>query len=282
VLRSTVLRNVVALALALFFVRVYPAQWSSFFEDIVGLLQSASTQSSAPAAALLFFHTIIEISNEIFDQLLKSARDFTQERHVRDGRIRDAIRNSGDAAMMNTAVLRLIEGAVDSVRAAREAGSGANVSPQLEIVHWGLRAFALYIRAFSCICYFADWLLTALAAWVDVNLTVTPSTIQLLFTLLSDENVSVRLAASGALLRMVQKGLKEGGDKLQLFKVLSLGEVLRTLEERTRAEKAGRDEPNEDEEQFREYLGRLLEGYGLELLKFTDDVSESGPRVCTD
>jgi len=119
-------------------------------------------------------------------------------------------------------------------------------------------------------------------AWVDVNLTVTPSTIQLLFTLLSDENVSVRLAASGALLRMVQKGLKEGGDKLQLFKVLSLGEVLRTLEERTRAEKAGRDEPNEDEEQFREYLGRLLEGYGLELLKFTDDVSVGGPGVCTD
>ncbi|KAH7106341.1 ARM repeat-containing protein [Auriculariales sp. MPI-PUGE-AT-0066] len=249
------LRNAVALVLALFFLRVYPAQWSTFFPDIITLLGTANTQPSAPGLALLFFHTIIEISNEIFDQLLKSAREFTTERHARDARIRDAIRNGDDASRMNSAVLALIVDAVDKVRAAREAGKAATIGPHLEIVHWGLRAFALYIP------------------WIDVNFTVTPTTIQLLFTLLSDENVSVRLASCNALLRMVQKGLKGGNDKLQLFKVLSLGEVLRALEERTRAEKTARAEPDEDEEQFREHLGRLLDGYGQELLKFVDDTS---------
>lgn len=121
--------------------------------------------------------------------------------------------------------------------------------------------------------------LTSRAAWIDINLTVTPATIALLFGLLSHASLGIRLATSVALLRMVQKGLKEGADKLQLFKVLSLGEVLRTLEERTRAEKAGRAEPDEAEEMYREYLGRLVNGYGLELIKYVDDVSAPFARI---
>ncbi|EJD48923.1 ARM repeat-containing protein [Auricularia subglabra TFB-10046 SS5] len=234
---ATYLRNKVAQVLALFFLRVYPAQWPSFFGDILSL-------ASSPAMSLLFFHTVIEISGEIFDQLLKSAREFTPERHARDGKIREAIRNGPDAAAMNDAVLALVVDARGKYD---------------EVVDWGLRAFASYIP------------------WIDVNFTVTPATIQLLFTLLSDPSLNIRLATSVALLRMVQKGLKEGADKLQLFKVLSLGEVLRTLDERTRAEKAERDVPNEDEELYREYLGRLLNGYGLELVKYVDELSLGVP-----
>ena len=103
--------------------------------------------------------------------------------------------------------------------------------------------------------------------WVDINLTVTPSTIPLIFTLLSDPALPVRLGTSTALMRILSKGLKEPTDKLQLMKVLSLGEVLRALEERTRAEQVARKgEEDEDEESYREALGRLLNVLGGELV----------------
>ena len=107
--------------------------------------------------------------------------------------------------------------------------------------------------------------------WVDINLTVTPTTIPLLFTLLSDPSLSVRMAAAGALRRIVSKGLKEPADKLRLIKVLSLGQVLDSLEERTRAEQIARgDDTDEGEESYREALGRLLNVLGLELVKLAD------------
>ena len=107
--------------------------------------------------------------------------------------------------------------------------------------------------------------------WVDINLTVTPTTIPLLFTLLSDPSLSVRMATAGALRRIVSKGLKEPVDKLRLIKVLSLGQVLDSLEERTRAEQIARgDDTDEGEESYREALGRLLNVLGLELIKLAD------------
>lgn len=104
---------------------------------------------------------------------------------------------------------------------------------------------------------------------------MTPHTIQLLFTLLSDPSLAIRLATSVALLKMVQKGLKSPMDKLQLLKVLALGQVLEALEERTRAEKLARKErgrTDEGEESYREALGRLLCGLGQELVKLWEDV----------
>lgn len=102
-------------------------------------------------------------------------------------------------------------------------------------------------------------------------MTVTPTTVPLLFTLLSDQSLAIRLAASVALLRILSKGLKEPGDKLQLIKVLSLGQVLEALEEKTRTEQVIRGEAvDEGEESYREALGRLLNVLGLELMKLVD------------
>ncbi|TFY81654.1 hypothetical protein EWM64_g2359 [Hericium alpestre] len=107
--------------------------------------------------------------------------------------------------------------------------------------------------------------------WIDINLTVTPTTVPLLFSLLSDPSLAIRLATSVALLRIVSKGLKEPGDKLQLIKVLSLGRVLEALEEKTRMQQAERGEnTDEGEESYREALGRLLNVLGLELIKLMD------------
>jgi exportin-T len=102
-------------------------------------------------------------------------------------------------------------------------------------------------------------------------LTVTPTTVPLLFTLLSDTSLPIRLATSLALLRIVSKGLKEPEDKLQLIKVLSLGQVIDALETTTRTQRsADSSEIDEGEESYREALGRLLNVLGLELAKLAD------------
>lgn len=107
--------------------------------------------------------------------------------------------------------------------------------------------------------------------WIDINLTVTPTSVPLLFTLLSDPSLPIRLAASAALLRIVSKGLKEPEDKLQLIKVLSLGQVIDALEAKTREEQIQRGlDEDEGEESYREGLGKLLNVLGLEVMKLID------------
>jgi exportin-T len=111
----------------------------------------------------------------------------------------------------------------------------------------------------------------AFLGWIDINLTVTPTTVPLLFNMLANPSLPIRLATSVALLRIVAKGLKEPGDKLQLFKVLSLGQVIDALESKTRAQQLERgSDVDEGEESYREALGKLLNMYGLELIKLSD------------
>lgn len=116
--------------------------------------------------------------------------------------------------------------------------------------------------------------------WIDINLTVTPVTVPLLFNLLADPSLPIRLATSVALLRVVAKGLKEPADKLSLLKVLSLGEVLDALESKTRTQQLERGtDTDEGEESYREALGKLLNVLGLEISKLLDvrPVSHSSP-----
>lgn len=102
-------------------------------------------------------------------------------------------------------------------------------------------------------------------------MTVTPITVPLLFALLSDSSLPIRLATSVALLRIVSKGLKEPGDKLQLIKVLSLTQVIDALEAKTLSQQRKRGEnTDEGEESYREALGRLLNVLGLELAKLVE------------
>jgi len=107
-----------------------------------------------------------------------------------------------------------------------------------------------------------------LAGWIDINLTVTPTTVPLMFQLLADASLPIRLATSVTLLRIVAKGLKEPQDKLQLLKVLSLGQVIDALETKTRQQQLERGEDaDEGEESYREALGKLLNVLGLEVTK---------------
>ncbi|CAE6431846.1 unnamed protein product [Rhizoctonia solani] len=260
------IRNKFSHTLALLFLCTYPDQWPTFFTSISPLLH-ASPGSSSPAlnphVTTFFLRLLLEISGEIHDQTIKSARTFVATRHARDTNIRDAIR-AKDAVGVNAEVIRVLEEVISMLEAIRAGGAPVSEplgkSQLVELVELAIRAFASYVP------------------WIDINLTVTPTTINILFKLLSDPTVSIRMATSGALLRIIQKGLKEPTDKLQLFRVLSLGQVLEMLEQNTRIT-ASRDETDDEEVSYRESLGKLTSGLGLELIKLCDEQSAPPPHV---
>ncbi|KAG6813913.1 hypothetical protein H0H92_005762 [Tricholoma furcatifolium] len=249
------LRNKFSHTLTLFFLCTYCEQWPTFFSDIFTLIRPTDNAAFNRHISLLFFHIVLEISGEVADQMIKSARTYDAARHARDGRVRDAVRER-DAGRINEAVLTLVaEGSDRMATLRKQDGSNTrDLDAAIEVVDWGIRTFGSYV------------------SWIDINLTVTPTTVPLLFNLLADPSLPIRLATSVALLRITAKGLKEPGDKLSLFKVLSLGEVLDALEAKTRAQQVERgSETDEGEESYREALGKLLNVYGLELAKLTDD-----------
>jgi exportin-T len=237
-------------------------QWPTFFRDLFTLIsptESSSQPTFNPHVSLLFFHMILEISGEVADQMLKAARQHNSARHARDSDVRDAVRER-DAARINEAVLTIVAANVEKMTKLRVEDESSISRRELdtseEVVDWGVRTFGSYV------------------GWIDINLTVTATTVQLLFGLLSDTSLPIRLATCVALSRIVSKGLKESTDKLQLIKVLSLGDVLASLEHKTREQQATRrvdiDDVDEGEESYREALGRLLNVLGLELCKLSE------------
>ncbi|KAJ7274411.1 armadillo-type protein [Mycena haematopus] len=258
---SPFLRNKFSHTLTLFFLCTYmtPGQWPTFFPDLFSLIRPAQSSSSLEPAfnrhiILLFFHIVLEISGEVADQMLKSARTFNQARQTRDARVRDAVRER-DAAGINEAVLTIVSEGAQTMKKSGE--SSRELEEAAEVVELGIRTFGSY------------------AGWIDINLTVTPTTVPLLFSLLADPSLPLRLATCVALMRIVAKGLKEPGDKLQLLKVLSLGQVLDALESKTRTEQVERTDTDEGEEAYREALGKLLNVLGLELTKLVEDSTSS-------
>ncbi|KAF8206454.1 armadillo-type protein [Mycena galopus ATCC 62051] len=254
---STFLRNKFSHTLTLFFLCTYmtAGQWPTFFADLFSLIRPAQSSSSSEPAfnrhiILLFFHIVLEISGEVADQMLKSARTFNQARQTRDARVRDAVRER-DAAAINEAVLTIVSEGAQTMK--KGGASARELEEAVEVVDLGIRTFGSYV------------------GWIDINLTVTPTTVPLLFSLLADPSLPIRLATCVALIRIVAKGLKEPGDKLQLLKVLSLGQVLDALESKTRTEQIERTDTDEDEETYRESLGKLLNVLGLELTKLVED-----------
>ena len=109
---------------------------------------------------------------------------------------------------------------------------------------------------------------------MDINLTVNESTVPLIFRLLGDPSSPIRQATSHALLRIITKGLNTPVDKLQLIRVLSLNEVLQALEAKSRANRRGlKGAAQEEEETYRESLGKLTCGLAMELVELSSAVS---------
>ncbi|KAH7884716.1 armadillo-type protein [Phlebopus sp. FC_14] len=263
---ATFLRNKFSHTLTLFFLCTYIEQWPTFFTDLFSLVRVAESSSQPKFnhhVSLLLFHLILEISGEVADQTIKAARTFSVIRHTRDARVRDAVRER-DAPLINEAVLTIIADGAERMELLRKSGGESRALEEaVEVVDWGVRTFGSYV------------------GWIDINLTVTPTTVPLLFSLLSDASLAIRLATSAALLRIVSKGLKEPEDKLQLIKVLSLGQVIDALESKTREQQLQRgSDEDEGEESYREALGKLLNVLGLEIARLIDDCAK--PEVVSE
>ena len=134
--------------MTLFFLCTYLDQWPTFFTDLFTLIRPQSQASSQdtfnPHVSLLLFHLITEISGEVADQMLKSARSFNITRHARDGKVRDAVRER-DAPAINDAVLTIVADAANKLREVRKSGSETSTDRLVEVVDWGIRAFGSYV-----------------------------------------------------------------------------------------------------------------------------------------
>lgn len=146
-----VLRNKFSHTLTLFFLCTYTTQWPAFFSDLFSLIRPAQSSSSSQPAfnrhiILLFFHIVLEISGEVADQTIKSARPFNNLRHARDGRVRDAVRER-DAAGINEAVLTIVSEGAETMK--KSGASPQELGEAVEVVDLGIRTFGSYVGAYA-------------------------------------------------------------------------------------------------------------------------------------
>lgn len=91
---------------------------------------------------------MLEISGEVADQMIKSARPYNAARQARDARVRDAVRDR-DAARINAAVLTIVvEGAEQMVnlhKSETSSRSSRELEGAVEVVDWGIRTFGSYV-----------------------------------------------------------------------------------------------------------------------------------------
>ena len=149
-----VIRNKFSHTLTLFFLCTYNEQWPTFFSDLFTLIRPTeqTTQNGFNRhISLLFFHIVLEISGEVADQIIKSARNFSPQRHARDARVRDGVRDR-DAAKINEAVLTIVADNAERMSELRKNSSAATDSRELdhviELVDWGVRTFGSYVGTF--------------------------------------------------------------------------------------------------------------------------------------
>ncbi len=100
---------------------------------------------------------MLEISGEVADQIIKSARNFSTQRHVRDAKVRDGVRDR-DAAKINEAVLTIVADNAERMSELRKNSSAATDLRELdhviELVDWGVRTFGSYVGTFyDSLCY---------------------------------------------------------------------------------------------------------------------------------
>ena len=110
-----------------------------------------SASSASPSTTFnlhvssLFFHLLIEISGEVADTILKGAREFTEDRHRRDGIVRDQIRDR-DSKGISEAVLAIISDSEPHLVSARKKEDLGDQRPLEDIIGLAVRAFAGLIR----------------------------------------------------------------------------------------------------------------------------------------
>ena len=217
------------------------------------------------------------------DASIRAAK--TKEAISRDGKVKDEIR-AHHAATLVGEVWNIVEECLAKVTPdGLRDGAGQrtlNAANAVDLAAQAVRVAGNY------------------ATWVDISLMVTPRTVQLLMSLLSHPHVTLRSAATDALLEIVQKGMKPR-DRLELFKVLGIQNILPHLEYSTRSQGTHRNIQNlgligaevdgkgavlngfhasaeastTSGVEFREKVARLADGISTELGRIVDDQSTS-------
>lgn len=148
--------------MTLFFLCTYTEQWPDFFSDLFTLIQTAGQSRERGFhrhLSLLFFHIVLEISGEVADQIIKSARSFSAQRHARDARVRDGVRER-DAAKINEAVLTIVSDRAERMSELRKNPAAATDPKELdhliEVVDWGVRTFSSYVGTSSILSFLID------------------------------------------------------------------------------------------------------------------------------
>ena len=154
------MRNKFSHTLTLFFLCTYDEQWPTFFSDLFTLIQPSEQNAQKGFnrhVSLLFFHIVLEISGEVADQIIKSARSFSAARHTRDGKVRDGVRDR-DASRINEAVLTIVSEGAKRMEELRKNPSAAaeprELDHAIEVVDWGVRTFGSYVGEYisSALC----------------------------------------------------------------------------------------------------------------------------------
>ena len=140
----SVLRNKFSHMLSLLFLCTYVEQWPTFFTDLFSLLRMAESSSQPNFnrhVSLLLFHLVLEISGEVADQTIKSARTFNPVRHTRDARVRDAVQER-DAPLINEAVLIIVADGAERMAILRKSDGvdSKTLGDVVEVVDWGVGA----------------------------------------------------------------------------------------------------------------------------------------------
>ncbi|KAA1118240.1 pre-tRNA nuclear export protein [Puccinia graminis f. sp. tritici] len=254
------LRNKVVQTLFLLFFQSYPNNWPDFFSSFADLIRqhpkastplNNSNQPLNPRTTDLYLRLLHEISSELSDALLRINKPAF--RLTRDAELRDAIRER-DAERIARETFGIVAESLEGLsKNDLNPNQGLYGKQAQECLEMGIRVVEDY------------------ASWIDISLIVTPTWIPFLFQSLRLSNIGIRLAAADALICIVTKGMP-AANRIQLYNLLGLVDVLKTLKTENNARRQS-GEWSDEEDQFNERLARILNGMGVELCKVCDDSS---------
>jgi exportin-T len=269
-----VLKNASLHLTTLVFLHLYPTSTPSILSTFLSLLRQypstvPSTTLLNPSTTDILLRLLHEISQEIGDAQLRLNKSPT--RLAKDAELRDAVRIH-DAVAIAATLYEIIGECLEGL-GKPEGKVGLTGKAARELGEMAIRVVGDYVCEYIPECQEMGRALTGLAAWIDINLMITPTSIPLLLAALhlpSTADIGMRTATAEALTETVTKGMP-AVDKLALLNVLDIGTVLGRLVDYGR--EGGKGKEDEKIEAFRTKLGGLLNGVGSELCRIADDVS---------
>nr|XP_019009359.1 exportin-T [Kwoniella pini CBS 10737]OCF48140.1 exportin-T [Kwoniella pini CBS 10737] len=236
------LRNKLAFTIAHLFLNVYPNTIPTFLHPLFALLTPSSSNGLNPT--FLTIQVLTEIAQEVHDTTLRSARRYSKDRQERDGVVRDVIRSSGDERIAVEGMLGLIEKGLEQ----------GEDSQWLKLVEATLRTMVTW------------------TPWVDLSVSLSPSSLSLYHRILRSQNMTLRTAAANIMRSFAAKGIQDPQARLEVLKVLDVVSLVDPLESETRGVR-----DNEEVIAFRAAIGGILATFGTELVTFTENTDVPEP-----